>query len=72
MTQAVLAHLAEPFHRAPITANLAAGLGLGLYIAKALVAALGGRLWATRRDDYPGSIVAFTLPNGAAGTGRGA
>ena len=35
------------------------GSGLGLYIAKAVVEAHGGRIWATSQD---GTTMSFTIP----------
>jgi len=41
------------------------GLGLGLYIAKSIVDAHGGRIWAESRIGE-GSAFHFTIPTGAA------
>ena len=38
------------------------GTGLGLPICRAIVEAHGGRIWAERPADGPGSVVHFTLP----------
>lgn len=38
------------------------GVGLGLFIAKALVDAQGGRIWCENRPDGPGAVFSFTLP----------
>jgi signal transduction histidine kinase len=44
------------------------GLGLGLYIARSIVEAHGGRIWA---DSEPGkgSAFTFTIPNASSGSG---
>jgi len=59
------AHLPELFnlfHRTPqARAGAVPGLGLGLYICKALVEAHGGRIWIDSTPDAT-TTVAFTLP----------
>src|SRR5262249_53045266 len=42
------------------------GTGLGLFIARGLVTAMGGRIWVTSREGE-GSTFAFELPLSAAG-----
>lgn len=45
----------------------AAGTGLGLYIARTLTQALGGRIWAADRDDgRSGLVIVLELPSGGA------
>jgi signal transduction histidine kinase len=55
-----LPRLFQRFHRGRLT-NRAEGLGLGLYIARTLIEAHGGRIWV---DSSPGegSTFSFTLP----------
>jgi signal transduction histidine kinase len=48
------------FYRAPSQRERAEGLGLGLYIAKGLVEAHGGRLWVA--TEQGATTFAFTLP----------
>jgi signal transduction histidine kinase len=55
-----LPHLFDKFYRAEGTRK-AEGLGLGLYIAKMLVEAMGGRIWA-QSELGKGSAFHFTLP----------
>jgi signal transduction histidine kinase len=38
------------------------GLGLGLFIAKGIIDAHGGRIWAKNNEDGKGATFAFTLP----------
>ncbi|HET7646000.1 MAG TPA: HAMP domain-containing sensor histidine kinase [Candidatus Limnocylindria bacterium] len=38
------------------------GLGLGLYITRAIVDAHGGRIWAAANPDGPGSVFGFRMP----------
>jgi signal transduction histidine kinase len=38
------------------------GTGLGLFIAKNIVEAHGGRIWAENNRDGPGATFAFALP----------
>ena len=55
-----LPHIFERFYRAE-HGRKAEGIGLGLYITKALVEAHGGRIWA-ESDAGNGSTFYFTLP----------
>jgi len=56
-----LPHLFEPFYRGSTSSK---GLGLGLTIARGLVEAHGGRLWAENRSDG-GARFVLELPIGA-------
>jgi signal transduction histidine kinase len=56
-----LTRLFSPFFRAPSTAAVASGAGIGLYVCHRLVDAMGGRMWAKRRDGG-GSEFGFWLP----------
>ena len=49
------------FHRASHTATRAAGTGIGLYVARELVHAMGGEISGTNRPDG-GASFRFTLP----------
>ncbi len=54
-------HLFDAFYRSPSTATLAGGAGIGLYVSRRLVDAMGGRIWASPRHGR-GSEFAFALP----------
>jgi K+-sensing histidine kinase KdpD len=41
--------LFELYYRSPDTARMATGAGIGLYVCRALVEAMGGRIWAAAR-----------------------
>lgn len=43
--------LFELFYRSPGTASAASGAGIGLFVCARLVAAMGGRIWATPRPE---------------------
>jgi two-component system sensor histidine kinase KdpD len=50
----------DKFHRVPV-AGAGSGIGLGLAICRGIVAAHGGRIWATHRPGG-GASIRFTLP----------
>jgi signal transduction histidine kinase len=56
-----LSSLFQPFARLH-TGQGISGTGLGLYIAEAIVAAHGGRLWAASEGRGKGTTFAFMLP----------
>ena len=64
-----LPHLFERFYRAGGAGASAKGVGLGLHIAKSLVEAHGGRIWA-ESEVGRGSTFVFTLPYEPAETER--
>jgi signal transduction histidine kinase len=66
---AVREHLFEKFYSAPVESALA-GVGLGLYICRELVALHGGRLWYEERTGG-GSRFCFTMPVAEAQDGEG-
>jgi two-component system sensor histidine kinase KdpD len=57
---AILPHLFEPFYRAPGTGRIP-GSGLGLAVARGLVQAHGGHIWAENRPEG-GARFTFTIP----------
>jgi two-component system sensor histidine kinase KdpD len=61
-----LPRLFEPFYRVQREGQMARGTGLGLAVAKGLVEAHGGRIWAENRKEGGASFV-FALPLGEPG-----
>jgi signal transduction histidine kinase len=53
--------LFELFYRSPTTSKKAAGAGIGLYVSRALIEAMGGRIWARPRPEG-GAEFGFTVP----------
>jgi two-component system sensor histidine kinase KdpD len=45
------ARLFELYYRSPLTAGTSSGAGIGLFVCRALVEAMGGRIWATPRPE---------------------
>ena len=54
-------HLFDLFYRGATTAATASGAGIGLFVCRALVTAMGGRIWAAPRKGG-GSEFGFSLP----------
>lgn len=53
--------LFDIFFRSATTARARAGSGIGLYVTRTLVEAMGGRVWASLREGR-GAEFGFTLP----------
>ena len=51
----------ELFFRSPTASRMAGGAGIGLFVSRHLVEAMGGRIWASPRKPV-GTEVAFALP----------
>jgi signal transduction histidine kinase len=54
--------LFELFYRSPSLARTAAGAGIGLFVSRQLVHAMGGRIWARNRTDGQGAEFGFEVP----------
>ncbi len=54
-------HLFDLFYRGESTARTASGAGIGLFVCRALVVAMGGRMWAAPREGG-GAEFGFCLP----------
>lgn len=66
-----LSRLFDPYYRARVEGTQPAGSGLGLAVAKGLVEAHGGHIWAENRPEGGASFV-FTLPASESGGPRAA
>ena len=53
--------LFELFYRSPSLARTASGAGIGLFVSRQLIAAMGGHMWAANRDGG-GAEFGFELP----------
>ena len=56
------AKLFDLFYRSPQSARTASGAGIGLYVSRGLITAMGGRIWVAPREGG-GSEFGFTLPS---------
>jgi signal transduction histidine kinase len=56
-----LPHIFDRFYRADKAVKQTKGAGLGLYLARAIVEAHGGRIWADSKQDV-GARICFSLP----------
>ncbi|HKG57818.1 MAG TPA: ATP-binding protein [Candidatus Limnocylindrales bacterium] len=59
----------ELFYRSPLVSRKASGAGIGLFVTRQLVEAMGGRVWARPRPER-GTEVGFALPVLAVEDGR--
>jgi PAS domain S-box-containing protein len=56
-----LPHIFDRFYRSTKAVKQTKGAGLGLYLARAIVEAHGGRIWADPKPDH-GATICFSLP----------
>lgn len=56
-----LPHVFDRFYRAPQAVRKTKGAGLGLYLARAIIEAHGGRIWVESKN-HSGAQISFSLP----------
>jgi signal transduction histidine kinase len=63
ISQSEIDKLFQKFSRAEAVSRIhTGGSGLGLFIAKKIIEAHGGRIWAESEGEGKGSMFTFTLP----------
>ena len=62
ITDADAERLFELFYRSDVARAVPGGAGIGLFVCRHLIEAMGGRIWAKSREDGSGAEFGFTLP----------
>lgn len=55
-------HIFDRFYRSPEAARKTKGAGLGLYLARSIIEAHGGRIWVEKKETPGGATISFSLP----------